>query len=301
MTEQADGQMTFFDLASSSGKMSPARSVPTRGETSKPSSRSSSASQTRRPPMCLCLATESGLTPDASTTFWVDSPLLGGFTTHSFGESPREENGSLLSSILVDSPPRKYFLSAKACEGILRRARARGKALPPELESALKRQSHSKNEPDALGGQRNPHPARTHRGLVNRQQSASTVSTIRGGVMSVTEGQTGTLRAQTHGHAPIVLEGNGSRPSHHGNGWNDSGVVPTLNRVERHAVMVVEPRSQDGVPRVHDGVVPTLNTAGGGQRLPCVLHRNGTGGHRDAHHRGTRPNAQHAECEDSDL
>lgn len=90
--------------------------------------------------------------------------------------------------------------------------------------------------------------------------------------MSVTEGQTGTLRAQTHGHAPIVLEGNGSRPSHHGRGWDDSGAVPTLNGVERHAVMVVEPRSQDGVPRVHDGVVPTLNTAGGGSdsRVFCI-------------------------------
>lgn len=152
MTEQADGQMTFFDHDSLYLKMSPAYSVPTGGRTSKPSSRSSSASQTRRPPMCLCLATESGLTPGVSTTFWVDSPLLGGFMTHSFGESPREENGLLLSSILVDSPPRKYFLSAKACEGILRRARARGKALPPELETALERQSHSKNEPGALGG-----------------------------------------------------------------------------------------------------------------------------------------------------
>lgn len=71
---------------------------------------------------------------------------------------------------------------------------------------------------------------------------------------------------------PIVLEGNGSRPSHHGRGWDDSGATPTLNGVERHAVMVVEPRSQDGVPRVHDGVVPTLNTAGGDNdsRVFCI-------------------------------
>lgn len=33
----------------------------------------------------------------------------------------------------------KYYLSSKACEGILRRAEKRGKKLPPMLEAALKR------------------------------------------------------------------------------------------------------------------------------------------------------------------
>jgi len=43
-----------------------------------------------------------------------------------------------LSSVLEQGPiPPKYFLSAVACEGILRRAKARGKALPPALHSAL--------------------------------------------------------------------------------------------------------------------------------------------------------------------
>lgn len=39
--------------------------------------------------------------------------------------------------------------------------------------------------------------------------------------------------------------------------------------------LVVEPRSQDGVCRIHHGVVPTLNTAQEGQRQPCVLAFNG--------------------------
>lgn len=43
-----------------------------------------------------------------------------------------------LSDILEtgDVPPR-YFLTAKACQGILRRAGARGKSLPPSLLAAL--------------------------------------------------------------------------------------------------------------------------------------------------------------------
>ena len=43
-----------------------------------------------------------------------------------------------LSDILVnDAVPQRYYLSAKASQGILRRAEKRGKALPPSLKSAL--------------------------------------------------------------------------------------------------------------------------------------------------------------------
>ena len=47
---------------------------------------------------------------------------------------------STLSQILEASVPEKYFLSAKACEGILRRTARRGKELPPMLEEALRQQ-----------------------------------------------------------------------------------------------------------------------------------------------------------------
>ncbi len=37
--------------------------------------------------------------------------------------------------------PEKYYLSPKACQGILRRASARGKELPAILKKALERQA----------------------------------------------------------------------------------------------------------------------------------------------------------------
>ena len=37
-----------------------------------------------------------------------------------------------------------------------------------------------------------------------------------------------------------------------------------------HPLILFEPRSQDGVPRIHKDTCPTLNTAQGGQRQPCV-------------------------------
>lgn len=69
------------------------------------------------------------------------SPWLSGSWTLNTGVSPREGRVCSLSRILEDSPPRKYYLSRKACLGILRRARERGKPLPPQLEAALKAQA----------------------------------------------------------------------------------------------------------------------------------------------------------------
>jgi hypothetical protein len=58
--------------------------------------------------------------------------------TLSFSESPSGGGGSLLSDVLeTGAPPEKYFLSPKACAGILRRAEARRKQLPPLLRAVL--------------------------------------------------------------------------------------------------------------------------------------------------------------------
>lgn len=66
-----------------------------------------------------------------------DGLWLGDSLTLNIGECPREENGSLLSWILQVDVPEKYYLSAKACRGILTRASRRGKKLPDLLQTAL--------------------------------------------------------------------------------------------------------------------------------------------------------------------
>lgn len=53
------------------------------------------------------------------------------------GEFPSAAAGSTLWQILEEDAPERYYLSAKACEGILRRAERRGKALPKMLREAL--------------------------------------------------------------------------------------------------------------------------------------------------------------------
>jgi hypothetical protein len=59
--------------------------------------------------------------------------------TLSSSESPNAvEECSLLATLETGVLPRRFFLSAKACSGILRRADKRNKKLPPALEAALR-------------------------------------------------------------------------------------------------------------------------------------------------------------------
>jgi len=52
-------------------------------------------------------------------------------------ESPSDAVEYLLSEVLNHSAPPRFFLSAKAASGILRRAGRRGKVLPAPLMKAL--------------------------------------------------------------------------------------------------------------------------------------------------------------------
>lgn len=66
-----------------------------------------------------------------------DGLWLGGSLMLNIGESPKEESVSLLSQILEVNVPQKYYLSARACQGIMTRASRRGKKLPDLLQMAL--------------------------------------------------------------------------------------------------------------------------------------------------------------------
>ena len=100
-----------------------------------------------------------------------------------------------LSQILEDSPPRKYYLSRKACLGILRRARERGKPLPPQLEAALKAQAGLTVCLAPSGGSE-----------TNMASSVLCLNDQGGSRMDASIDVTGTLRAQMDGHPPCVVE-----------------------------------------------------------------------------------------------
>ena len=134
-------QLTLFGLGSSFGRMSPEPSpvVPKRGKTSESSSKKSLE-------LAFVAYMYLDLTPGhgdlLGLAYWeTRSPWLGDVLTLNTGVSPKDVRGSSLSLILEDNVPSKYYLTPRACLGILRRAKERGKELPPQLEMALKIQA----------------------------------------------------------------------------------------------------------------------------------------------------------------
>ena len=122
------------------GKMSPEHLAVTEARTSEPSLRSLLESSNRTP-LCLLFRKQDGLMPTVSVE--TDGASRTEFLTLNTGEYPSAAAESTLSSILEVNAPEKYYLSARACKGILRRAECRGKELPPILKEALEQMIES--------------------------------------------------------------------------------------------------------------------------------------------------------------
>ena len=99
-----------------------------------------SASSKKSTPIFLYLGV-GGTTPDYWTE--MDGKLLGVSWTPNTSEAvpPSDGDVCLLSRILEDTVPEKYYLSQRACLGIIRRSCKRGKTLPAVLMSALQKQA----------------------------------------------------------------------------------------------------------------------------------------------------------------
>ena len=70
----------------------------------------------------------------------------GEFWTANISEFPSDAAVSSLSDILETGElPQRYFLTRRACEGILRRADNRGRKLPDALRAALEAQAGRNN------------------------------------------------------------------------------------------------------------------------------------------------------------
>ena len=121
-----------------SGKTSPVLSPPTEETTSKLSSKQLSELK-KKGSRCLRLRITDG---QNQTYFWeTDGAWLTEFSMLNTGVYPSEEQESTLSQILLAEVPEKYYLSPKACLGILRRAAVRGKERADVVKKAVERQA----------------------------------------------------------------------------------------------------------------------------------------------------------------
>lgn len=135
------GQLTLFDQDSWCGKTSPELSAAESRKAKISASSSKKPSELRYLPYQFL-----DLSPDAGNllgeSYWETlSPWRGDASMLNTGASPREEKESSLSQILQEAVPGRYYLTPKACRGILRRATERGKELPEKLKRALEIQA----------------------------------------------------------------------------------------------------------------------------------------------------------------
>jgi len=138
---ELDGQDCLFDQDTYAGKMSLEYSPP-----ENPRAKTSASSKRRSSELSAINYQFLDLTPGAGNllgeSYWETlSPYVGESLTLNTGASPKDAVESFLSQILEDSPPSRYYLSRKACLGMLRRASERGKELPPQLKTALMMQA----------------------------------------------------------------------------------------------------------------------------------------------------------------
>jgi len=134
-------QLSIYDLDSWCGRMFPEPSP-----AAHPRARTSGSSSKKSSELRSVVFQSLDLTPGAGNllgeSYWeLISPWRGDASTLNTGVSPREEKESSLSQILQDDPPDRYYLTRKACLGILRRASERGKELPEKLKRALEIQA----------------------------------------------------------------------------------------------------------------------------------------------------------------
>ena len=126
--------MEEFVQLSLFGKMFPEPSAATEEKISEPCWKNLPGSQ-KQMLAFLDLRKESGPRQDILPE--ITSALHGGPLMLNIGESHRDAVESRLSWILEDNVQERYYLSARACDGILSRASRRGKALPEILRTAL--------------------------------------------------------------------------------------------------------------------------------------------------------------------
>lgn len=225
--------------------------------------------------------------------YWeILSPYVGESSTLNTGVSPRVARGSSLWQILEPHPHRKYFLSRKACLGILRRARKRGKVLPAPLHLALEMQSglrmidlmtlaqlglikayhiNQRNEGIDLGSTAGALMATSNLQMQTFVASFSAGAGASAGGIGYREGVAPTLKAGSSGNSmPSVLCINDQGGEH-----MDVTVdkIATLRaQMGNHQPLIFESHGMDARYRQMDSVAPAMSArcGTGGNNVPLV-------------------------------
>lgn len=206
--------------------------------------------------------------------YWeILSPYVGESSTLNTGVSPRVARGSSLWQILEPHPHRKYFLSRKACLGILRRARKRGKVLPAPLHLALEMQSGLRMIDlmtlAQLGLIKAYH--------INQRNEGIDLGSTAGALMATSNLQMQTFVAGT----PVAFAANQRDEVRDlGDKAGAMGAQPGMKQQTFVAGFSAGAGASAGGIGYREGVAPTLKAGGSGNSMPTVLCINDQGGER---------------------
>lgn len=222
------GQVSLFDHDTVCGKTSP---VPSPARAVRISGRLLNRLSRLRNHRWMLLDLRPGAGNMLGPCWEYDPVWLGSPGTRNTSECPSAVVVSSLSQILQATAPYRYYLTRIACLGILRRAEERGKALPKMLETALMIQAgfkklyhYNKRFAQQAAGFLAESSATAHtvgfeEGLAPTMKAGGKSGAVmlptyclndQGGQrMDYAEDQSGTLRAQSHVHEPLIFENHG--------------------------------------------------------------------------------------------
>ena len=311
-----DGQVTWLDLGISCGKTWSEHSAAIEEKTSQPCWKKLRVSQNQDFLYLDCRTSKNGQKQEPLTV--MGGLSRGELTTLRTGEKPSETavqemlsvwgphsvaEESRLSQILEVNPLPKYNLTAKACQGILRRAERRGKDLPERLKAVLLMQSASGRGCDEGGKGALVQTEKSGTLGTGNDQTIFTPTPInlmvatrckalgRGTGFGVGEpGDPANTISAAHSHGVFATaipindkatrwQGGGESRNHDGSG-NGLGIgkegdpSPTLTAGDRHGVMCMNPWDAQSA-RVYDqdGAWHSLNAnENGGMARDSVLY-----------------------------
>lgn len=206
--------------------------------------------------------------------YWeILSPYVGESSTLNTGVCPRVVRGSSLWQILEPHPQRKYYLSRKACLGILRRARKRGKELPATLKLALEMQSGLRMIDLVILAQMGLIKA-YH---INQRNEGIDLGDTAGALMA-----TSNLQMQTFVAGTSVAFAANQRDEVRdlGDKAGALGAQPGVKQQTFVAGFSAGAGASAGGIGYREGVAPTLKAGGSGNSMPTVLCINDQGGER---------------------
>ena len=260
--------------------------------------------------------------------YWeLRSPYREGKPPLNTGPAPRAPIHRSLSEILESDPDAGYYLSGRACRGILRRAKERGKELPHQLKAALTAQAglarqvkkleftpgelavaFAANQRDEVrdlhdvAGALSAQPGMKQQTFVagfsagagasagsiayseqiaptlkgsasgNCMPSILCLNDQGGSVMDCSEDVSGTLRAQEHGHQPLVFDNHGQDTRFCGPVDCAQTISASFGEGGNNQPLVYENHGIDARYTGPHPVVPTLSARAGtgGNNLPLV-------------------------------